>query len=107
MTIGSAGRSVLFGGKTKIAAPHLLNGLMAKAPSRAAPDARSTCLKGIQPAGYLLAFLQLQPRHPVRRETRRKTAADTRRTLDIELRLMTTERMLDDGQPEPGATGVA
>src|SRR5437588_10179096 len=42
-----------------------------------------------------------------RREVRVKAAADTRRTFDVELRLVPRQRVLDDGEAEPGAPGLA
>ena len=50
--------------------------------------------------------LCLKPGHPVCRETRGEAAPDAWRTLDIELRLVATERMLDDSQTQTSPAGI-
>mgnify|MGYP000891958974 CR=1 FL=1 len=49
----------------------------------------------------------LNPGHPAGREAGGEAAADAGRALDLELRLVAVQRVLDDGEAEAGAAGVA
>lgn len=58
-------------------------------------------------AGQVPAIDSLQAADPAGRKLGGETAADTRRALDVELGLVAVQRVLDDGQAEPGAAGIA
>ena len=57
--------------------------------------------KAARPAGVL------NPGHPAGRKTHGEAAADARCARDFELRLVAIQRVLDDGEAEAGAAGIA
>src|SRR6267378_5810347 len=75
----------------------------AAAPTRCSP-ARTWCANRFS---FRFRLHSLRGQSALRRKAHRETAAGTRLAIDVEARLVARDGVLDDGQAEPRAAGLA